>query len=147
MKATELRIGDWVIHKGKAKQVNGLERDHHYTTPIWFFALSDGDYSDEDDITPIPLDETVLAKCGIKMHSTPGIVGLDETLLDETTYYWDIDLPRDKICDGGTLTLVRWGDGEPIYASMQWIRRRLDSLHELQNIYNAITGRELTYTP
>ena len=69
MRATELKIGDWVAYKGKTAKIHALDSPCIYVdadNEIW------GTLEDDGDISPIPLTEEILEKNGWR-------VGLLET--------------------------------------------------------------------
>jgi hypothetical protein len=114
MKANELRIGNWYQnHKGEYQQI----------TPRFFSSLAGG-LSWEDQkaagyselsgyFHPIPLSPEILEKCGFKDEYGNG------------RYYFD---------------------GFEYYNGKLWFRTaeiKIQYLHQLQNLYFALTGEEL----
>ena len=61
MKATELKIGDWVAYKGKPAKIHALDSPCIYVDAdgeIW------GTLEDDGDISPIPLTDKILEENG-----------------------------------------------------------------------------------
>ena len=136
IKANELRIGNHVLDiEGIPGIITSLHRSGYCGIE------SDGDnykvwplYS----VNPIPLTPEILEKCGFKKYShEPGYsLGSDE---------------KDEICDEysfGKLTIMDWGNGFVLSNSFSFdLRIELKYLHQLQNLYFALTGEELNYQP
>ncbi len=67
MKATELKLGDWVLYKGKPAKVHSIDPPSIYVEvddEVW------GALEDDGDLAPIPLTEDVLEKNGWKKTKT-----------------------------------------------------------------------------
>lgn len=128
MKAEELRIGNWVfLHKGNDKapfQMEGFD--------IYKVSESNCYY-----ISPIPLTEKVLEACGF-VYSTPGIQGCD---MWQGLGYWEIDKKLKNHLNDQIL-LRGHRKGEPLKIS-GFFNSNINSLHQLQNLYYALAGREL----
>jgi len=142
MKVQDLRIGNlvtinnpeaWPEMKGIPVTVRSLKR---VDDPM--FPLSSGDaalesfYGDEysqfdEFIEPIPLTEEWLIKCGFEKLSHY------EEAHTEEDYVWEIEAPRSPV-----LFLVDGIFHEDNYGV------KLQFVHQLQNLYYALTGSELT---
>jgi hypothetical protein len=122
MKANELRIGNWFIEKGNVKQF-------------------DGDFYHLLGCTPIPLTTNWLEKFGfeknkdkrwMKGKSRYAIFYFEYYATGENNCMWrieyhDTDYGRNEYKDCN-----QWGDV-------------IKYVHQLQNLYFALTGEELTY--
>jgi hypothetical protein len=122
MKVSELRLGNYIYHNGEVVPVVQIER--RYKT---MYRLNDLDVDEriiEDHFQPIPLTPEWLERCGWQL--------VDQ---GRGPYYWlekqcwfHIHLPED-----GTL-----------YANFNNNAVHIKYLHQLQNLYFALTGEELT---
>ncbi len=133
IQANELRIGNWV----DAGQLGYVQ--------VATIDPTTGGYS-----SPIPLTPEILEKCGFKMGMSKGVSRLTDDLDYDPeqhgdTYYWDLKVPKnDHVQDLGTFNLVQFGKDNDILWAHQWLRVKLKSLHQLQNLYFSLTGTELT---
>lgn len=135
MKEQELRIGNWVKRQGLYKIV-----DAKYLYNLQPY------YSD-----PIILTSEVLEWCGFTKGKVKGVSRLVDCLDDvdhndkkRWTYYWDLKVPKnDHVQDLSTFNLVQFGKGADILWSHQWLRVKVKYLHQLQNLYFSLTGKEL----
>ena len=121
MKANELRIGNWITYDDKPFQVG-----------LWFFTELDAKVSYINDFEPIPLTEEWILKFGFakiqniyQRHNQillePILNGLNRSY---RVKFWTTSIAR----------------AEPIYQSQLTIQY----VHQLQNLYFALTGEELT---
>jgi hypothetical protein len=126
MKATELRIGNLIIEKGKIKNVRSVSGENAK------------DYS---KIEPIPLTEELLLKCNkyVKWQWFG-------------SEHWGgyIDFV------GGWKLMIRFWHGEFLfeivridkkldcYVGIKKLKLKIKHFHQLQNFYFALTGEELT---
>lgn len=128
IKANELRIGNWVM----CKNYHGME----YYTQVGSVGNSgiDGGCTHDGDIEwdecwPMPLTPEILEKCRFeRWEPQPGIV---QFRLNEGDLIGEVDMKGGWAFNPGI-------DG-------YWIEKQC--LHELQNLYFALTGEELIYTP
>lgn len=121
MKASELRIGNWVysnaIHKPFQVDIGTLKHigEMYMTNPP------------KPIVEPIPLNEEWLVKFGFK----------GQQVYESVSDYWIPDGYRTKghkvQTDGETFVFMGYKDGIEI-----------DYVHQLQNLYFALTGEELT---
>ena len=122
MKTNELRIGNWVqiVQAGKNYQVE----QHNFCTD------DDGYSAFLDHITPIPLNEEWLLKCGFK-----------KVKYDEDEYLYNF-IYKNLILDvwGTKLTETQ---REYIFRHFD-IVNHIKYVHQLQNLYFSLTGEELT---
>jgi hypothetical protein len=126
----ELRLGNWIVIGGKPAQVTcvsteGVSADSN-TTSYCFEKF--------EDIHPIALTAELLEKAGFE-NITPeydnGIVHTFKKYLLIIRFTWDED---------GTLFTARTASLENGMRNYSII---LTSLHQLQNLYFALTGKEL----
>lgn len=101
----------------------------------------------QNDVYPIGLTPELLEKFGFDHGVSEGIANIGTELDDEKedgdTHFWDIRIKGSGIVDGFVLSLVKWGEQDCFTFSNHWLRRRIKYLHELQNLYYALTGKEL----
>jgi hypothetical protein len=116
--ANELRIGNWVnFYYSISKETKYFQIDCQ-----WF--ASD---ADQKDTLPIPLTPEVLEKCGFNRESD----------LDDWTHGYKFQTNSEFILISRNDTLYY----------IDAINVELKSLHQLQNLYFALTGEELIYKP
>jgi len=124
--ANELRIGNWISQNGKTFQVDEIRH--------WYFS----------DAEPIPLTTEILEQCGFEKDKSNDVFEREVYSIqvsNNTSLYFDAhkDWMRDD-------KYLEW------YLSHEWnnnnfkneFRNAPDYLHQLQNLYFALTGEELT---
>jgi hypothetical protein len=123
IKVEELRIGNWIYNtKGKPSKINEIkrhpsgERDFAHIVTLQGLG-SFGGYV--EDLQPIPLTPEILEKCG-----------LERDTVTKTEVY---RFPK--------LSLMRGLDNE--YRFFDIKSAPIKYLHQLQNLYFALTGTEL----
>ena len=114
MKATELRIGNWYLWEAEGKK---------YPYQIEARDL-DSNYIQNFD--PVPLTEEWLVKFGFEMHR--GGVSYDKNKL--SIYLGD--------------TILSGPNGRTYFNSWAILEYSPKYVHQLQNLYFALTGEELT---
>lgn len=114
MKANELRIGNIVLFKAKQDVVSEISNAGHILCEIGGFGNLDKGY-----IEPIPLTEEWLVKFGFKQD-------MDGWKLKDESYIYDEGFLHTDIGDAYRVSIV------PI-----------KYVHQLQNLYFALTGEEL----
>jgi hypothetical protein len=117
MKATELRIGNWVHHNTNWSTRNEIkeELEYQFDDRDWYYD-AECLLSIENDLSPIPLTEEWLIKFGFD--------GQDYNL-------FTIELSRNQF----------------MMLKDEWlivISNNCKYVHQLQNLYFALTGEELT---
>ncbi|KGE14598.1 hypothetical protein [Sphingobacterium deserti] len=118
IQANDLRIGNFVhsVEIGNEVIINSISDEG-----ITFKNCVTFDYPTFEDITPIPLTEEILFKCG---------------------FFYDIDSDTYKISDC-TLQIdmsdFEIPDAIVFGESLRYVRH----LHQLQNLFFALTGKEL----
>ena len=113
MKATELRIGNYVIEKGKIKPM---------------YSISNHNAKDYSRIEPIPLTEEWLKKLGFKLV----FAGQGDGYIYE----------YGELCK--TLTIHSRDRNKFLYSTFNSCEKHIQYVHQLQNLYFALTNEELT---
>lgn len=118
MKTSELRLGNLVQYGGVTAKVSHIEKSFFYCESELIYFTRDG----ERGAKPIPLTEEWLLKFGFVKHGKYGYFYIDFFIVDLDMngqfYMCDID-----------------------------IHIVLKHVHQLQNLYFACTGEELTLKP
>lgn len=138
MKATELRIGNFVwddysgemIVSGIAKQ-NGLQEELRLKKHN---GLPEGSYICET-IQPIPITEEWLLKFGFK-------VGLNERDDEDDRIILHVYRNKISIAEKNKTFYFYITIEDDTYYNFKWVE--LKYVHQLQNLYFALTGEELT---
>lgn len=121
----EIRIGNLVLCEGKEAQVECVRRGEIIVgqtgKTVYFLARM-------TDIKPIPLTEEVLLRCGFESSS------IDE--LDPNGIFLFMDL--------GLITLDQ-SECKTYLTDQATGTLRIEFLHQLQNLFFALTGEELEY--
>jgi|DEB0MinimDraft_10_1074344.scaffolds.fasta_scaffold03054_9 hypothetical protein len=118
MKASELRIGNWVYISNVGEvQVEGVDYGIMHNIHRY----------EEDSVVGIPLTEEWLEKFGFeKVTDKDNVYGRHFYRLNQVDIFWDLD-------DGGWLPF-----GFNVSNSVDFCY-----VHQLQNLYFALTGEEL----
>lgn len=136
--ANELRIGNWIDAEigtiKKPKKVNTIINGVYTSTPppsVESYIISYSRSIRLSNLFPIPITPEILEKCGFLQHH--------DDCYNHVMYI-------KKVFDGGKLL---WGVYPNEIGGGVVIRKAkpLESLHQLQNLYFALTGEELTYKP
>lgn len=127
--ANELRIGNWVTHFGNYGKIESIKKD--FGNYLVYGKLNNCDFGNViDAIQPIPLTPEILEKCGFEIHSKYSFWNFI-TKNGFAISMW----MEDKPCAGFEIKGVcYWGEGFT----------EVKHLHQLQNLYFALTGQELT---
>ena len=123
MKASELRIGNLVTPCGnKPYRVESVDNDGCMIVPVDNSELVDFDY--ECDLEPIPLTEEWLVKFGFEYKD--GYLTLELGYFSGSNFiYWIGDV-LNLFCKSGMM-----------------LTNNIKYVHQLQNLYFALTGEEL----
>lgn len=132
IQANELRIGNWIMVAGTGELhpvLVNIDNLRQLTTGPEY-------------ANPIPLTPEILEKVWGKRKKIKGVSqirDIDDPEPEGDTEYWD----------NGKFTIVRWNKGDFILSTSHGFDNRivLTSLHQLQNLYFALTGQELEYKP
>lgn len=128
----ELRIGNWVIHSSFAKpvQIEGVDTNgslimlpnEHGEGEVWNYL---------EGANPIAITPEILEACGFET--------------DKLSYWHEFTI------DGAVfwITIGHFKDGFRMLptGSLQVPCRKINGLHDLQNLVHSQTGKELTYSP
>ena len=122
MKQQELRIGNWVHHNFKwCYRDHGTSFDFQWDDSDWY-ALGECTMS-LDDVSPIPLTEQWLKDFGFELKEDlftgPGYC------IEHEDYFFNIDK-------------------ESMLFGHPQFNTKIEYVHQLQNLYFALTGKELT---
>lgn len=138
IKASELRIGIHVLHNDALVEVKGFIKNDDSLGTIIVYIDSEPipNYSKKPvspkDIDPIPLTPEWLERCGLELRKEDKIWQIQVG----NTSYLEIEAEEPFMCG---VTPETWRDICPIY-----IWNEIKHVHQLQNIYFALTGEELT---
>lgn len=119
----DLRIGNWLSVSGDIYRITAVS-----DTKVHFKGLK-GAVS-QDDLHPIPITPELLEKAGFKQRAKTNLY--DKIPLEGFTYhiYWNkimvFHAPDNTLC--------------------HWLNTRIVFLHQLQNFYYYLTGREISVT-
>jgi len=124
MKVTEVRIGNWVYtEKRHFIKVSSISND---------FGIMCITHIPENNCFPIPLSRNIIQKCGF-----------EEVGIYENVYHKDnIRVHFDKNCkeeneETDSVLFIIYGENDSAFS------KEVLSLHELQNLYFALSGKEL----
>ena len=121
MKSTELRIGNWVLHKDVIQFVESI---NDTDSGMAVCCLSEHDNGCQD-LKPIPLTEEWLLKLGLKHEK----------------FDWNNEPPNKDVSVG-------YNGNDFINNEMTFkyktVLFKITHVHQLQNLYFALTGKELT---
>jgi hypothetical protein len=137
MKPSELRIGNWVL----AKPLFGNNKKFEHllvASPNEIFRC----YNNSKDFHPIPLTTEILEKCGFKKW---GRDDMPRTLSYELGSMQIF--PSNTFCDFDGYGFLHYKLPNPIDGKDESARFKFKHLHQLQNLYYALTGEELNYQP
>ena len=118
IKADELRLGNWYDDYGNYKQVTPND-----ILKAW--------ESERFWMEPIPLTPEILEKCGFVVLESNDVLNI--------THAYNGYLSLNTYTNGGEYWWLRYYQGGT--------NAKIKSLHQLQNLYYALTGQELTYNP
>ncbi len=127
MEAKDLRIGNWVIEFHKRIQINMIDG-------VGVCGTVDGGMLEIKDLNPIPLTEEILLKCGFVYNGYKYDCddGVERRVFEHKDYFGDF-----IEYDGYYLP-------KPYYFEDAFGENfKLKHLHQLQNLYFALTGEEL----
>ena len=128
MKANELRIGNYVFSAEDNKHGEVFQID---SSGIIFVNKNGNRWQDLKNIQPTPITEEILLKCkGVKSSytSNPELIGAS------------------KKYDLGSIIIFQPNEDESVFYTCinEYMDNLIvDALHQLQNLYFALTGQEL----
>lgn len=137
MKANELRIGNWVMcqFRGEFKSHTIKSIWYNDEEKLYFVELDNGFQCNVNGISPIELTNELLEKLGFQLTDKP-IVKTDFRLSPHFVYRKSIENTHIDI-DPVELFILQRGTGN--MANIRDVRH----LHQLQNAYNLLIGKEL----
>ena len=126
IQANESRVGNWVIRNGETLQLSN------------FLLMAEA--AGSKDISPIPLTPEILVKCGFTQNTWKqyeielnGLSAVKKVLYFSGDYLYLEEGERQRTKD--LVTIWNTDIMKTFY------------LHQLQNLYFALTGKELNYQP
>lgn len=134
MKATDLRIGNLLEYAGQPVYVLGIQQatefmgdSHHLDLGYYTDSVGFERHENDQDLRPLPLTEEWLKRFGFEeYHNNPRL----ERFYVLKSGYYPFQLYVDRGCE--------------IYFTPNV---RLKTVHQLQNLYYALTSEELTLSP
>ena len=140
LKINELRVGNWVNYDdgptpAKVKSINSIRIEvglEHFPKPLSVAVLS-----------PIPLNEDILLKCGFTHHARSVDLGMSGYYPKEFWYILEgMDEFNQRIFKND-FHLGQFRDG--FYYQINYRKKgiKIESLHQLANLYFSLTGIEL----
>ena len=127
IQANELRIGNWVNYEQTSHIVTGIKNNVIWSR--WKGQENDEDeYLDDfDNYKPIPLSPEILGKCGFVRYNNT----------------WELVSDKNERYGVWCFTIYDYRESGYNYNSAEF-PVKLNYLHQLQNLYFALTGEELT---
>lgn len=139
--AQELRIGNWVMNhhedgNPKPVKVDGVFRDRNgfkgyaiQSGPLT--GLLSSDIADDPYFSPIPLTPEILEKAGFELHENSN--EFYDHWVHKTGWHFSIWKKDEQVAGFEEKGVGYWGE---IYVAVR-------SIHQLQNLFHALTGEEL----
>lgn len=136
MKTNELRIGNYISFHNVWYKIVGIDKDR----VLIEYHNGETDYCHIEYIDPIELTEEVLLKIGFELVNTKRLTGYEMVKeLENNVYEFFVF----KIFDNNdTLLNIRKQKGGG-FEYGEFTKRGIKYLHELQNAYFILTGKEL----
>ena len=134
MKASELRIGNIVVFNNTTNIIYGIKYSNAYYVRFAEMWLN------MEDIEPILLTEELLLKFGFEEWDIKG------EWVFEKVIFKDFDIEKKMIiCSSGTCSLEEQENHPDVDVQKFIIRQDIKYVHQLQNLYFALTGKDLEY--
>jgi len=130
MNAKELRIGNWVNKNGYFRQILGVHSNSVIIMNTPPLTLTKSMDIHINKIEPIPLTEEILLKCGFKdIYNKMWLIleGSPNIEINKSTFQVSVWETINDETEGIYLNNIKY-------------------LHQLQNLYFALTGKELNIT-
>lgn len=128
MEARELRIENFVNRRGRVYTVKGLKEQN---LELYFTSGHYLSYVEYSEINPTPLTEEWLLKLGFNKEYKKGYIGIDFGNTD-----FVLSTPDNEDNNTGKYAWFFRQGRVPMF-------KPIDFVHELQNLYHALTGEEL----
>ena len=123
---TELRIGNWItVGKSNPIQITGIFNE--YIRALVLFPV-------HDDVNPIPLTPEILEKAGFVKNRN----GEPSIEINDIASHLELMVGVDNLHYPSFTQTPQGSEERTVYFN------RINSLHQLQNLYFALTGEELT---
>jgi hypothetical protein len=137
MNATELRIGNMVSYEATTHIIRELHTDK--VLHVWAGCTSDGYYSPYDDMEPIPLSASILEQMGFTLSEDLGDIQYYQQQGARHGYGVSKDHEEWAFYKFRTNTKEEHEIDYLVYDEPHFLY-----VHQLQNLYHALTGYELT---
>lgn len=121
MKASELRIGNYCYCQGEIREIFGISKD----VIVQYLIDEDAYYCGFDETKPIELTEEILLKCGFKKE----VFTLNMSYSTVNPYF--------------ELTRRHFSVSKVYEKNVRFWGNEIKYLHQLQNLYFALTNEEL----
>ena len=131
MEAKELRIGNYVDFCGISKILE-LHSEKKQFDNVYLECEESFEWGEYERLRPIPLTEEILLKCGFKLFSSGSYC---KNLITDSCAYLAFDL---KFNNGFCWLNIQYGKVE------NTTKISCSYIHQLQNLYFALTNEELT---
>jgi hypothetical protein len=150
IKACELRLHNFILKDGRTVEVMAIMGEDNLSLLDRFQGIAT--YRNDGHLQPIPLTEEWLLKLGFFRYvRAPDYIEAEENHPLDFAYPRDLegwivyDAPGMTIgCAKGQYSFVRIGANYDESTGLHIIGRPIEYIHQLQNLYFAITGEELT---
>lgn len=93
---------------------------------------------------PIIISHEILQEFGFNYNISKGISSFDNDSEDGDTFFWDLPVKQSDYSDSFTFSIVKWGDEGELTFSNHFLRIRIKYVHQLQNLYFSLAGKELS---
>lgn len=134
MKTNELRIGNFILYKKKTERIAMISD----IDCCIFESENFSEYIDFKDVSPIPLTEDWLKKFGFKSVEYPeGTIDEREKYKENAGKHWFWRIPDCPIN-------LRIKEGMKLLILESINLEHIKYVHQLQNLYFALTEKELT---
>jgi hypothetical protein len=105
-----------------------------------------------DSVESFPLTPEILKKWdGMEEFKIRGVTTMEEdpdpANKNKFTYWWEMKIPKGDVSDLRILALVQFGKGTDIIWKDQRVSVVVKYVHQLQNLYFALTGQEIKKPP
>lgn len=138
IKASELRVGSFVEQNGRVKQVVAIQTDHDF---VYVHLDTWENKTHILHVKPIPLTPEILEKCGFSYLGNGSYE--NGHMFDKIFVYKRNTLSIGIMLMAGGKLSISFNTNFKTNASMRIYEGSEYYLHQLQNLYQALTGEEL----